>query len=403
METVFIYPDSRDPDQVRWLKAKPGQRPVPCQTGTFKEVAKQLAGHPVVLLTPGEDVLLTHVDIRVRQAEKLRRAIPYALEERLAADVDSMHFSIGNREGDHAEVAAIARDKLDGWLEALKTEHIVPREATPDMLALPWHEHEWSVVIDDARVLVRTGAATGFACDRNALESLLVGLLDSIERPTLIRLWHCDGSERLGLSSDAPAIKEHSCEGGVLSLLALAWQPRKNFNLMQGQYSQQADVMKALRPWRWAAILLGLWFVLAFGRNLIQQNQLKVEQAGLRTQIEQLYRKTFPGAKRVVNARVQMEQKLKKLRGGGGTKADSDFLELLAAAGPVVGSEKEVVLENISYRKGLLTLKIAGRSLSQLDGMKQKIQQTSGLNAELKSADSAQGKASGQIRIQRKQ
>lgn len=403
METVFIYPDSRDPDQVRWLKANPGQRPGPCQTARLKAVAKEVAGYPVVLIVPGEDVLLTHVDIHVRQMAKLRKAIPYALEERLAEDVDSLHFGIGAREGDYTEVAVISQEKLEGWLDALKDAHIVPRIAIPDMLVLPWHQYEWSVVVDGARAVVRTGAASGFSCDRESLEPLLLMLLDSAERPTLIRLWHCDGGERLHWSNTAPAIKEHSCEGGLLSLLALAWQPRPNLNLMQGPYNQQADVVKALKPWRWAAILLGIWFVLGFGKNLVEQHQLKAERAGLRAQSERLYRQTFPGVKRVVNARVQMEQKLKKLRGSGNAATGSDFLELLAAASPIVGTEKGVSLENVSYRKGLLTLKVAAGSLSQLDAVKQKIEQSPGLKAELKSADSAQGKASGQIRIQRTQ
>src|SRR3569833_1629796 len=84
------------------------------------------------------------------------------------------------------------------------------------------------------------------------------------------------------------------------------------------------------RPWRPAAALLLVWVAAQFGIKYYEYLRLDVENERLQQEISDLYLKTFPEAKRVVNPRAQMEQRLAVLRGGGG-QGGGDFIEHISA------------------------------------------------------------------------
>jgi general secretion pathway protein L len=158
---------------------------------------------------------------------------------------------------------------------------------------------------------------------------------------------------------------------------------------------------KILKPWRWAAIIFGLWIAAGFTQKIIERQQLQQQLTHLRTQTEKVFRQSHPGVKRIVNPRLQMEQRLKALKGGG-KKSPDNFLEMLTSSGKVIGQQDNLSLDNISYRNGQLNFNITAKSLSQLDSLKQSLQKETGLFTELRSADSSQDQASGQIRLKKK-
>jgi general secretion pathway protein L len=369
------------------------------QTGSLDQAIEAGKGHPVILLAPAEDTLLTTSDLQIRQAAKLRKAIPYALEEQLSEDVEDLHFALGPRTEDGQAVAIIKRELLDDWLQAFADHQLIPRAILPDVLALPWREDEWFVGVDDQRALIRTGPFTGFACDRENLMILLRAALEEREeKPTNIHLWQCGAPVLADWSMEPPRLLRHRCDGSLLQLLAEGAEPRNTINLLQGDYSTQTDLTKTLKPWRWAALLLGVLFAVGVTGKIIEKKQLTTQKTALLQQSEQIYRQTFPGVKKVVNPRVQMEQHLKRLRGGDDT-AQSSFLDLLASSSKIISADKTAKLESIRFRNNQLDLKVSAKTLSELDALKTRLKTQAGLNAELLNADSGQGKASGNLRI----
>ena len=398
--------DPADTGKAQWLSMTPGQAPEAVSHGQLEDALHDCGHQPMVLIIPGEQALMTTVELPIRQASKLLKAVPYALEESLAADVDDLHFALGHREGDKSEVVAVDIALMNDWTVELGELGVTPKMIIPDVLALPWHEEEWSILIDDARAMVRTGHASGFVTETVNLSAMIEAQLSNGIAPTIVRLWNCSG-EKTALqwpaasTADAPPIKQYDCRGGALAVLAQGWDPRKSLNLLQGSYHQQADALKLLKPWRLAAALVGVWLIVGFGHNWLQQSQLKAQQAALKTQAEKIYRSTFPQAKRIVNPRVQMEQKLKALKGGS-TTAENNFLQLLALSSRVINQQSKIKLDKVGYKNGELSLDVVGPSLSQLDSLKQKLAATSGLTAELKSADSGANQATGSIKIRQK-
>ena len=402
MEYCFIQPDPLNPGQANWLNHATGQSPAKPRHGSMDDAITHAQGKPIVLILPGEDILMSQVTLPIRQMAKLRKAIPYALEDKLAADVEELHFAIGQRNQDINDVAIIEKQRLDQWLEPFDKHQVKPRAVVPDILSLPWKNEEWTVLQEDDRALVRTGQYAGFCCDRDNIETFLTAKLsDNVNPPSLIQDYLCGLGTALKLDEQAPEVKTQACGRSPLGIIAQGWHPQESLNLLQGSYNTQTDLAKILKPWRWAAIIFGLWIAAGFTQKIIERQQLQQQLTHLRTQTEKVFRQSHPGVKRIANPRLQMEQRLKALKGGG-KKSQDNFLEMLTSSGKVIGQQDNLSLDNISYRNGQLNFNITAKSLSQLDSLKQSLQKETGLFTELRSADSSQDQASGQIRLKKK-
>ena len=120
-EFVVIRLGKSPDQQVEWIVADDdGTRRSPPAAGTLAEAAAAVRGRPVIVLVPAPAALTTTVDLPVRGGPRLLAALPYALEEQVATDVETMHFAAGDkRESGRRPVAAIARESLEAWLEEL--------------------------------------------------------------------------------------------------------------------------------------------------------------------------------------------------------------------------------------------------------------------------------------------
>lgn len=402
MMMFFVQPDSNQPSQYRWVTQSGTDKPSDIAAGDLASLLQASKGRPIVLIAPADTVLLTHVDLAIRQAAKLRKAVPFVLEERIAGDLDDMHFALGSTVGERTTVAAIDSEKFATWLLPFEEAGHMPRQVVPEVLLLPRHDNEWSVLVSDGVARVRTGQYEGFSCDVANVSMLLAAELEQREEaPTIVRYWNCDGDESLEWPTVGQEIKTYGCNGD-LRVLAQGYQARQALDLLQGTYSQQADWVKILKPWRWAAVLLGVWLTASLGVKYYEQISLEKLNAQLTAQSEKIYRQTFPKARRVVNPRLQMDQQLRALKGAGSATSEAAFVELLAQSAPILRKSSGVKLESIGFRNGELSIKASAPSLSELDRLKQQLAEVDRLQAELSSADSRNGRASGQIKIRQK-
>ncbi len=85
---------------------------------SLAEAATQSAGRRVVVLVPANDVLLTRAIVPTTNRQRARKALPFALEDLLAEDIDGLHFALGVRDAEGQwPVAVVARKRMDAWLQ----------------------------------------------------------------------------------------------------------------------------------------------------------------------------------------------------------------------------------------------------------------------------------------------
>ncbi len=399
MKQVFIQVSAVPTEPFRWLLRDTSTNEHQLGSGPVAALAPLAHGRQVILRIPGEHVVLTELELAIRQPSKLRKAIPYALEDQFSEDVENLHFAHRQDKQGKTHVAVINGKRLASWVEQLTSEGITPRHAITDTLALPWTKETWSILLEGNRATVRTGEAEGFNSEREGLEEFLTAILETHPLPKEINTWYCSKETRpLSWSTSAPPITQTPCEEGTLRIIAEDWQAGANINLLQGAFSAELNLSKHLKPWRWVAALLVLWTGLATASQVLEKQQLQTRVDSAKNQMVSIYRQSFPEARKVPNPRVQMEQKLKTLRGGVGA-SDSDFLALLGRSAQPIAASSATALEGINYRSGKLTLQLSAKSLGDLERLKEQIDTQEGIAAKLIGADSSAGKATGQVRI----
>lgn len=373
-----------------------GQVKTPVQAGV-PAPAVVAGARRVVVLVPAEDVTLLEARVPGNR-QRVLRAIPYALEEQLASDVDDLHFAVGKSLGeDHYPVAVVERTQMDAWAGQLLELGISAHQWVPETLALP-HSEGWAMLSDGQRLLVRSGDYTGFACERDNLP-LMMSLLAGVDQlPEKVRIHAAEAPELVGIEVELDASHRPALE-----IFAGGWWQGPVIDLMQGAYSRRAEWGRLLRPWKTTAALL-LAVVLVGGVSSgLNYYHLTREQVRLSADIEALYKKTFPSARRIVNPRAQMEQQLKQLqrRAGGG---DISFLGMFAETASVVRTAQGISVEGASYRDGRLDLDLQADNLQLLDTFKQALVGGGRIKAEIQSATTGNDqKVKSRIRIEVKE
>lgn len=350
----------------------------------------------VVVLVPGTDVYLDEASVPGRNRQRLLRAIPYALEERLVTEVEQLHFALAASQQDNVHpVAVVERSRMDEWQAMLREQGIMADQWIPEQLALPLVENQWSVLLDGDCAVVRTGAYAGFVLETDTLPVLLELMREPEALPERVQLF---GSTVLDLQGLDVAMVDPDAPS--LEVLARGWQQGPVINLLQDAYSRKEEWSRLLRPWKATAALLLTALLLGALTTGVNYYRLSAQQAQLAADIEALYRKSFPEARRVVNPRAQMEQKLKELeRSASGD--GPEFLKLIGEAAGVIRAAEGVEVQGASYRVGRLDLELEAESLQILDQLKQSLDASGHMKAEIQSATTQGGKkVSSRMRIE---
>jgi len=372
-----------------------GQTRSPVQTGA--PGAGVISATPrTIVLVPGIDVFLGDARVPGRNRQQVLRAIPYAIEEQLATDVEQLHFALGPVQADnHYPVAVVDREKMERWAELLREHGINANQWLPEILAVPAAEEGWSLLADQESVLVRTGAYAGFASDGDALPALL-SLLEAREQaPEKAMLF---GSTVVDLGDVEVEFADQ--DRSSLEVLARGAVQGPVLDLLQGAFSRSAEWGRLLRPWRATAALFVAGVLFAMLSAGVDYYRLSVQQEQLTAEINAVFRSALPKARETRDPRGRMEQELKQLQrqtGGGNT----DFLYMLTETANVLRATQGIAINGASYRDGRLDLDLQADNLQILDNLKQALTATRRMNAEIQSATTEEGqKVKSRIRIE---
>jgi len=389
---------SNDPDTaIAWLACDDG-RIVAQGADALTEALPHAEERQVIALAPGECVLLTRVTVPSRKPHHIRKAVPYLLEEQIAADVTSLHFAIGPRDTDGSvAVAVIDRALVAHWLETLGTAGLDPEALIPEPLALPNQESDWLLAADEATVLLRNGTYAGCAMDRDALPLLLrTALADAATAPTSITLCGIEPDELKAAEGELPEL--HPAEANDLATLLARHVPNDPgaLDLRQGPFARVQDTPMAWRDWRRASALAACLLLLLFGQRWWQVQHLATESTRLESELAATLQTAFPDITRVVDPMAQMRQRLEQLRGAG---SDGRFLDLLAASGDALAQEPGWQLAGLDYRNGTLQLQLRMPGFDHFERLRGRFVGNDSVTAEIGSLGSVDGEVRGSVTL----
>jgi len=392
MKKIFIRMGSEPEKGVSWAEVADNGT-MECLDGTLQEAAARVDNHQVILLVPATEVVLLAAMVPGRNPRQIFRAIPYALEESLAAEVEKQHFALGPRNGDGSiPVAVVDAATMAGWLQSVHHAGIDPQFVVPESLALPIFSDSWSLLCDKALAIARTGPQSGFALEMESLPLLLSGK----DLPAGIRVYNCPGDSP-PLARIASAGLDLEVQPAVpLEVFAGGFDEKAAINLLQGGFSPRTMLARIWNQWRLNIILL-LGAVLLYGFLVVSGYvQLRNESRDLSSRIEAVFRQTFPSAQKVVKPRVQMENRLQSLRAA--AAGQDSFLFLVRNISPLLLQTEGFVLQGLRYKEGGLGLDFAVKNLQVLDELKGRLSQT-GLAVEIQTASSRDGQVRARMQI----
>lgn len=402
MKNTLLLRYDADALDWRWIRSDAeGHSASGVRRGTLSEAASESTGSRVVVLIPGTDCLLAEVRLPASSRQKLLRAVPYAMEEQLSDEVENLHFALGpGLSGGIYPVAVVDTDTMNLMTTQLKEAGLDVQLVVSDVLALPYSDGRITVLINEDMALVRHGPYAGYAIEADVLPIALAATIDETGIPEdAIDMLLASGAEIPDLAVAMGKVQVKAIEDDLMTVFA-AGITTSHINLLQGVFGRTQEWGRLWIQWRATAALLLAGILISSFVTGVETYRLGQESERLNEEITRIYKETFPEARRIVNARAQMEQQITQLERQLGGQS-SGFMMLLARSGDVLRQTQGVEIMATNYRAGRLDIDLTASSVQMLDSLKQAIMKGGGISVEIQSATADAGqKVKGRLRIE---
>ncbi len=398
---------------VEWLAVDSnGTRQSALSSGSLEQAAASIGHRTLIALVPAEDVLSTSVNIPASSLSRIKTALPFALEEDLANDVEDLHFAIGKRQtNDRLPVAIVAREKMDGWLERLHSAGIEAAIMSPANHGVAKIPGTLSMVVDeDQSIMFNDGADTEFTIQGVKPSDVLVmagelgeELKDDEDKSGHL-LAFCTPESDARLTHDWNALRHelHSVDvnvlpDGILPKLAVTVAAGHGVNLLQGDYGKKTEYAALFRPWKIAAALLLGFVITGMAFKGVGYYHLLQETENLQAQFAAEYQLIRPGDKAIISDPNAIVNSLRRSSGASG--APQVFLPSLRELGEALLGKNGIDIEAISYRAGVIDLRLTAPNVSTLDEVTKSVSASGRFQASILRTDQVADKIDGRIQI----
>ena len=403
---------SADSSSVQWVMADSnGTRLSGVSSGSLEQAAAASAARSVIVLVPSVDLLSTSVHIPARSTAKIKAALPFALEENLAEDVEDLHFSVGERQdGNRVPVVVVSDAKMADWMQRLQDVGIEPAIVAPDSHGLAKIPGTLSVLVENDTVMFNDGADADFVMQGVKPSEILVfaGQLDEKESEDEENSGHllafCTPEMDAQLSHDWIALRHelHSVDvnvlpDGVLPKLAVTVAAGHGVNLLQGKYGRKTEYATLFRPWKTAAMLLIGLAIVAMSLKGVGYYQLLQDESALRAQFNAEYHSIRPDDTREIVDPVAIVNSLR--RSMGSSTSPQVFLPSLRELGAAMAANSGASIEAISYRAGVIDLRLIAPDVATLDNIQKAVSASGRFQASIQSTDQVADQINGRIQI----
>lgn len=357
----------------------------------------------IVLLVPVEHTTWLSPAVPGRSVSQIRRALPFAAEEFLAQDIETMHLAHAPiRAGRPVRCAVMDDALLSQWLACLANAGLAPNHAVPDAGLLPMGPAEVSVMFDGAEALVRTPEHMA-RVDAQLLGDVLPVAFDAIGsaggEPTLTLIGTAADAD---VGADLPRDRVRRValpEAGALAYLTARFAPAAvPLNLLQGHY-RPVRRRTAGQPARWRGIaaLAALWAAVFVGGALAEGVWAERRAAALGAEAVMLYQRVYPDERPAADVHREMRRRIGQV-----DDSPPQFQVLLGRLAAGIGRDaRGAELKSLSFnetRAELATeLQLAG--YAELDRLTARLTEE-GLAVDIGSAEEREGRVHARLRLE---
>lgn len=382
-------------------------------TGPLASASGLCAGRRTVVLVPAVRVLRTRVDVPVKGASRIALALPFALEDLMAEDVEELHFVAGTRFADEqVAVAVVRREWMAAWQTQLSAGGISPHALYADSDGVLDIAGTSTLVLEQQHALLRDPGGDPVVSELESLDGLLDLWLaqpraagpEGAIAPRNLQVYDAtvDGLPNKiweDLQDRVESLEVRRLPDGALLRLAAAIVTQPGVNLLQGDYARRNSAGSYWPRWRLAAGLVAALATTAVAATGADAWRLKRESAALQTEINEAAAYTFPGVSGNGDLRELVNTKLQSGDSAAASAAARAFLETLQTVAVAVAKTGNATIEGLNYRGGVLELQVRAPSADSLDTIRKFVVEAGNLKAEIQSSNAAGDEIQGRIRI----
>jgi general secretion pathway protein L len=431
-ETLVIRLPEQNEQQAEYLLVDHNGAPLgEAQTDSLESAAELSAGRRVIGLAPASDIYRTRADVPLRNKNRIRQALPFALEDQLARDLEGQHFAFGNRDKDGLIPVAVANeDRVAEWLEQFQTAGVSPDAIYAESDGLVPVPSTLTVLVDGTKIIIRDADGAVSIADPETLETVLElvieqrseaipvvsGTLDEAGEPPVddndeltvapvnVLVYSNEADyERHGLLWDNLRVRVDSLDVRILSDGAL---PRLashvinsgGVNLLQGTFAPRRELPVEWRQWRIPGLLIGGLIVLLLLRAGVDLWQLSSAETALDEAASTLLMTTFADGDSNREPWSQLRSRLGNVDSEAPLTGPG-FAEAIDALSAAYAKAANVNLQALSYRDGKLDVQLSAPSVESLDRIRQEIAAADNLDAEIQSANPDDDGIKGRLKI----
>ena len=348
--------------------------PLPqCGEGELAQAKAIAEGKKVVLLVPAGEVFRASLELPVRGRRVAVKGARYALEDRIAGDVEEMHFALGLATGDSLDVAAIERRRLAEWLSRCSSEGLTPVAVYGEADTLPDLPNASIAMLERDTLLVRNGGgqvASAEPGELAALVDILCAELADEEASPFRLVIYCEpaleSAAREAMAQLAGREAElRLLESGVMAHMAAEALSGRGVNLLQGEFRPRDDQQRLFRNLSLSLLAVALLYpvFLALDGWRAQKEYEAVAEA-----VDAGLARLMPDVTGGENLRAELPRRIATADLSAAANSD-EFLRLVEAL-ENSGGEKVRVL-GLNYGNGTARVQVRAANLETLDETRQ--------------------------------
>jgi general secretion pathway protein L len=381
----------RDGASPQWMVCNgDGQVVVEAVSGELAQATAMSVGRRVAAILPAGEALATDSDAPAKGAAKLAQVVPFALEERVADEIEQLHFAIGDRDSTTGRIPVVVleRVRIESRLAELRAAGLNPQAIYSAATLLPAMPGQMIGLLEGDTLILRTADAPPLVLPAlsitDAFEMALssqTAAIDGLEPAPLGLLLYAGHEEWEAhqFAIDAfrdrfTGVKVQLLPRGSLSVLAPAAATDDAVNILQGALAVASPNELSWRSWRVAAVLGACLLCLHLGSRFFELNRLHKTESTLDAGIQEAFRVAMPGQQNATNARRRVEQRLGEIQSGG---ARGTLLPALLAIANARSAAPNAKIEGITFRDGTIDLRIDAPDAASLDAIGQQLRAAS--------------------------
>ena len=378
----------------------------------MNELSEAASGHTAIVLLNSQCLHINQLQLPTQNMQKLLKAVPYAIEEFIADDVENFHFVIAKNKHDKStSVVGINRETLSKIIHVFQEADIGIEKIIPDALCLAANGNEqWACLNFKNDSYLQTDITDGMVVPHDILPYIVSSKLrdEEHERPAKILLFsEQENTGSFDLLKQESVITESEIElvnivynTHPLVVFCGNYKQASSLNLLQNEFKPRRKTTGYWQHWRLTASLAATWLILHLGLAGFQYTQLKETNAITNAKIEKIYKQSFPQSRKIVNPRVQMEQKLKELKGSASSN-DNGLIFLLAESfGTLSHDKKNITLQSLTFRNNRMDIGLEGSNLQAVENLNKNLNNNKKIKSEITSSSSEKDRVKGNLRIE---